>query len=329
MSLTGRQPCRVCGCRAILEKIEATGTQLWQCPSCGLYEIAANVALYDGLSKCTAVQKANLASYLYEQQRNEEQRRISEKDPNRGIFFGKLTIELLGDDRLNTLRSIDDQVGRAIRLIGDTVKKTGESVERIEVWYPAHIGALSCEALLKLLRDLGREGLLTYHDASTKDSPFDVCNIDLTLPGWRRYEEVSRVIASKSHAFIALAFGNETLRQFVRDHVAPVCKSLGYTLEDMRDAARAGVIDDIMRQHIRDAAFVLVDLSDDNRGAYWEGGFAEGLGKPVIYLCHDDAFDQVHFDTNHCTTVKWHLDRAAHFKQELEAVLRKSLGLFS
>ena len=38
---------------------------------------------------------------------------------------------------------------------------------------------------------------------------------------------------------------------------------------------------------VRDAAFVISDLTHDNSGAYWEAGYAEGLGKPVIYICEE------------------------------------------
>ena len=67
--------------------------------------------------------------------------------------------------------------------------------------------------------------------------------------------------------------------------------------------ARAGVIDKIMRTQIRDAAFVIVDLTHDNPGAYWEAGYAEGLGKPVIYICEKGKFEATksHLDMNHCT----------------------------
>ena len=42
----------------------------------------------------------------------------------------------------------------------------------------------------------------------------------------------------------------------------------------MNDVSRAGVIDNIMRIEVRDAKFVLVDLTHDNNGAYWEAGYA-------------------------------------------------------
>ena len=85
-----------------------------------------------------------------------------------------------------------------------------------------------------------------------------------------------------------------------------------------------------MRQQIRDAAFVLADLTHDNFGAYREAGYAEGLGKPVIYLCEQSKSDskRTHFDTNHCTTVLWEAGAVDRFETQLIATLRRSLNLF-
>ena len=101
----------------------------------------------------------------------------------------------------------------------------------------------------------------------------------------------------------------------------------GTTFLDMRDSARAGVIDNIMRIQIRDAKFVIADLTHDNRGAYWEAGYAEGLGKPVIYICEKTKFDEkkTHFDTNHCLTVPWSRDDDTGFCDALSATIRRSL----
>ena len=112
--------------------------------------------------------------------------------------------------------------------------------------------------------------------------------------------------------------------------MSPTVKELGYELIDLRDVARAGVIDNLLRAQIRDAAFVLVDLTHDNPGAYWEAGYAEGRGKPVLYLCEKTKFDaaRTHFDTNHSTTVIWSTDARDTFCSELTATLRRSLDLF-
>ena len=93
-------------------------------------------------------------------------------------------------------------------------------------------------------------------------------------------------------------------------------------------ALRQGIIDNIMRVQIRAAKFVIADiLTHDNRGAYWEAGYAEGLGKPVIYICEKGKFDKekTHFDTNHCTTVPWSRGDDEGFRQQLTATLRRSL----
>ncbi len=97
----------------------------------------------------------------------------------------------------------------------------------------------------------------------------------------------------------------------------------------MRDVAQAGVIDNIMRDQIRNSAFVIVDLTHDNSGAYWEAGYAEGLGKPVVYICERTKFQEAstHFDTNHCTTVPWSSGDPDGFRRELIATLRRSLDL--
>ena len=127
-----------------------------------------------------------------------------------------------------------------------------------------------------------------------------------------------------------MQFGDSDLDPFVDNVVKPaVKKGTGYDLVDMRDVAQAGVIDNILRTQIRDAAFLIVDLTHDNPGAYWEAGYAEGLGKPVVYICEKAKFkaEPTHFDTNHCTTVLWSKADVGGFQQESIATLRRSLDL--
>jgi len=70
-------------------------------------------------------------------------------------------------------------------------------------------------------------------------------------------------------------------------------------------------------------------LSDENAGAYWEAGFAEGLGKPVIYVCRAKVADvefKTHFDTDHRQTVRWGAPYSlAETAQHLKAVIRNTL----
>jgi nucleoside 2-deoxyribosyltransferase len=89
------------------------------------------------------------------------------------------------------------------------------------------------------------------------------------------------------------------------------------------------LIDDRLRVAIRQARFVVADLTHHNRGAYWEAGFAEGLGKPVIYTCRRDVFEDgtagTHFDTNHHLTVVWEVENLDEAAKKLTATIRSTL----
>ena len=78
--------------------------------------------------------------------------------------------------------------------------------------------------------------------------------------------------------------------------------------KDTRDAIKAGIInaefspefiDEIIHNKqivpemfrlIRECRFLILDISDPNYGAYYEAGYALGLGKEVIITCSDEVF---------------------------------------
>ena len=86
---------------------------------------------------------------------------------------------------------------------------------------------------------------------------------------------------------------------------------------------KAGHIDAIIEDEIRRCRFLIADLSDDNAGAYWEAGIAEGPGKPVIYICREGM--KTHFDTDHRQTVRWDLNALDDTAKTLKAVIRNTL----
>ena len=238
------------------------------------------------------------------------------------------------------------QAMNLIRYIGDEVSKTGKPIEKLPDDLSAIIGAPGNDLAFHLVEDLVEEGILSAsrHRASSSHIVYKervrtaselgrgrlAVGVSLTIKGWERYEAEQRGEFRGNYGFIAMQFGDSDLDPFVENVVKPVVKEgVGYDLVDMRDVARAGVIDNILRTQIRDAAFLIVDLTHDNPGAYWEAGYAEGLGKPVIYICEKAKFEvtRTHFDTNHCTTVLWSRDDDEGFKQSLIATLRRSLDL--
>jgi nucleoside 2-deoxyribosyltransferase len=79
---------------------------------------------------------------------------------------------------------------------------------------------------------------------------------------------------------------------------------------------------------LRTSRFVVSDLSyQNNYGAYWEAGFAEGLGRPVIYTCRKEEWDErkTHFDTNHLNAIIWDPDKLDDAALRLTATIRATL----
>ncbi len=72
---------------------------------------------------------------------------------------------------------------------------------------------------------------------------------------------------------------------------------------------------------------MIAELTLENRGVYWEAGFAEGLGRPVIYTCKESESKDLktHFDTNHHLTVPWAADNLAEAAKKMKATIRATL----
>ena len=210
-----------------------------------------------------------------------------------------------------------------IRKIGDDVSQSGQ---------PMTILRIDDDGFsVQLMEELVEYGAVKVTNSIElqRGRSAEFIGVNLTLNGWERYEQEKRGDFQSNYGFIAMQFNDPVLDVFVENTVKPFVKEdTGYNLVDMRDVATAGLIDNIMRVRIRDAAFVIADLTHDNRGAYWEAGYAEGLGKPVIYICERAKFEKYgsHFDTNHCTTILWSKEEPEKFRRELVATLRRSLN---
>ena len=309
---------------------------LFECDICGKYKINNKLEVpapeYDtSLWNLNPLQRAVLSYRI---------RTESDASSQAGSDPFEITSEVLDSLRSNgSLPSPAVQATNIVRFIGDEVSRSGEAVNQLPENFHAIIGSLNYEAAIRLTKELvDRKTLIADPPGTAVGShpvtgrPFSsFTNINLSLDGWEQYEAEKRGRFAGNYGFLAMQFNDPDLESFVREVVKPAVKeATGSDLVDMRDVGRAGIIDNIMRVRIRDAKFVIADLTHGNNGAYWEAGYAEGLGKPVIYICEKEKFeskDGPHFDTNHCTTVFWskYRDNDEDFRQKLTATLRRSL----
>ena len=319
--------CSVCQNVEVCKKTRDNGDDSWfECDICGHYSLNSPVLKIQGRAyavnnwKLTPLERAVLSHRIRIQSVDSP---TAERKPLR------ITADVLDTIRSSaTLPNPAVQAANLIRFVGDHATRSGEPVTYLPMnemdYHHAIIGALDSGAVMRLTKELVERKILTAE--CIRDSSF--INVTLSLDGWERYEAEKRGAFKGNYGFIAMQFNDPELDAFVKDIVKPAVKEdIGYDLMDMNDVARAGIIDNIMRTQIRAAAFVIVDLTHENSGAYWEAGYAEGLGKPVIYICEKETFEirGTHFDTNHCTTIPWSMADDAGFRELLTATLRRSL----
>lgn len=164
---------------------------------------------------------------------------------------------------------------------------------------------------------LNKSGLVEL----TITTPFYSFRGNITPAGWTRIEDLKRAIITSKYAFFARQFKSPDLDALYERCLRDAVAQTGFELRTVTQ--RAGHIDAIIEDEIRRCRFLIADLSDDNAGAYWEAGFAEGLAKPVVYICRDGV--KTHFDTDHRQTVRWDLAKLDETAARLKAVIRNTL----
>ena len=150
-----------------------------------------------------------------------------------------------------------------------------------------------------MLDFLVQEGFITT-DAKDGSIPSPV-NILLTPKGYARVDSLQKAASRGSNALVAMKLGDETkpLREAIRKGI----HDAGYNAIFIDEVQHNDFITPELLKHIRDSKFVVVDLTHQNNGAYFEEGYAMGLGKPVIQLCKRHV--QLHFDIAQKNTIMW------------------------
>lgn len=227
-----------------------------------------------------------------------------------------------------TLPSVAEQVDSLMLWLGGELLRMGKPNARVEVRERRKLTALvgaspqpENEGLDYLIEGLAQKNL-TFPSSPHRFS------IGLTFDGWQRYEDLKRARTESRLAFMAMPFGDALLDRLFSSFKEAVAET-GFELRRIIDQPEAGLIDNRMRVEILKARFAVCELTKANAGAYWEGGFAEGIGRPVIYTCEKSHFEKnkTHFDTKHSHTVLWEESDLRAGAEQLKATIRATATL--
>lgn len=156
-----------------------------------------------------------------------------------------------------------------------------------------------CEHEIKYMLDyLVKCSYIEYTDGISEEEWVD---ISLTPEGYARVDMLQKNNAYGRSVLVAMKFGEDTkpLREAIRKGIHDA-KYIAVFIDEVQ---HNDFITPELLKHIRDSKFVVVDLTHQNNGAYFEEGYAMGLGKPVIQLCKSDT--KLHFDIAQKNTIMW------------------------
>jgi hypothetical protein len=218
-----------------------------------------------------------------------------------------------------------EQADILILWIGDHQPSSAESVKipvpEVSAWIGAAITPNNPNSRLGWL--LEQDEVKRLVETRDPSGPL----VRLNMAGWQRYDALTRAQVESRTAFMAMQFGEEELNRVFSDCFKPAVEATGFRLRVLTDGQPAGLIDDQLRVALRTSRFVIADLTHDNNGVYWEAGFAEGLGRPVIYTCRKQKWDATksHFDTSHLNTIIWDPENLQDAATGLTATIRNTL----
>ncbi|MDK4711089.1 hypothetical protein [Rhizobium sp. CNPSo 4039] len=159
----------------------------------------------------------------------------------------------------------------------------------------------------------------------------DGYQLSLTFDGYSHLEQLKANPPISLQAFVAMWFNDDVSDAYTRG-IEPAIIETGYNAMRIDRKEHNNKIDDEIIAEIRRSRFVVADftcglISNEGTqtaiprgGVYYEAGFAQGLGIPVIWTCREDHIGHVHFDTRQFNHITWKTP------QELRERLRNRIG---
>lgn len=308
--------CPICQTQTSVENLSDINSYKVNCPRCGKFQLTSSALTM--FQRSDVLDKELSLSYTIRQNQNDRKRYQINEISMRKLLKAFIPI------------APHEQANKLLIWIGENVgKPDGETEEELNNLVPI-IGALDESGVKYVVDYLDEQYYITHRGFSysfidgERNPPRDLLRAQITFKGWSKLDEIEKTNKDSSLAFMAMKFGDNDLDNLYENTIKQTVKDTGFIIRKVNEEKKAGSIDDKLRVEIRRSKFMIADLTHDNNGAYWEAGYAEGLGIPVIYICEKEKFNKkkTHFDTNHHLTVLWDKDNLIEFAKELKATIR-------
>jgi hypothetical protein len=247
-----------------------------------------------GVATLSTDQKKRLTSWLIQQRRA-------------GVEIPKISSYALSEIEHRQLMSFSDKVDAVLLFFGSNIKKIGQNLAVTQAAADSPWAALAAESecedigeLTCLLHLMVEQKLLAVLSNLTHFSPAPA--------GWQRIDNLLRHRVDSSQVFVAMWF-SELTNDAYANGIAPALRATGYKPVRIDKKEHNNKIDDEIIAEIRRSIFLIADFTCEPKsvrgGVYYEAGFAQGLGIPVIWTCRDISLNDLHFDTRQYAHIVW------------------------
>lgn len=138
----------------------------------------------------------------------------------------------------------------------------------------------------------------------------------LGMAGYEKLERLRQGGGDSRQGFVAMWF-DDSMQVAYEEGIRPAIIEAGYDVVRIDRKEHNNKIDDEIIAEIRRSRFVVADFTCSianiegtpvtiaRGGVYYEAGFAQGLGIPVIWTVRADQISHVHFDTRQFNHIAW------------------------
>jgi DNA-binding PadR family transcriptional regulator len=196
------------------------------------------------------------------------------------------------------------QLGDSLNLGADTDTETLKLLAETE--------SKNTQELLQLLHMLEESGFVQgsfYIGGGASVRP--------TAAGWQELDNLNRPRTDSAQAFVAMWF-NELTSEAYTNGIEPALNATGYKAIRIDKKEHNNKIDDEILAEIRRSRFLIADFTCEPKnvrgGVYYEAGFAQGLGIPVIWTCRETSLARLELK---CDAFAHHADKIDRIHQRL------------
>jgi hypothetical protein len=170
-----------------------------------------------------------------------------------------------------------------------------------------------------VLRQLESLGYVAQEGSTQED-----WSLTIETNGWSKLQELaSSAKSALRQIFVAMWFSPE-MDVFYKQGIFPAVEEFGMRCVRIDQVDHNNKICDEIIAEIRRSRAVVADFSGQRGGVYYEAGFAQGLGLPVIWTVKKDELAKVHFDTRQYNHIVY--ETAAELKDALLNRLRATVS---